>query len=100
MQIELPQETESRYHNLARETGKTAEEYLCEAAERYLEEYEVESSADNTLEDRLDAQLIKERLAVWEAQGRPGITLEEYAHSHGLGKTEVDPIARTIFLKE
>lgn len=88
MHIELPQDTENRYRNLAKETGKTVEEYLCEAAERYLEEYEVESSADNTLEDRLDAQFIKERLAVWEEQGRPGITLEKYAHSHGFGKTK------------
>lgn len=88
MQVELSQDTENRYRNLARQTGKSIEECLREAAERYLEEQEEVTCATDSLEDRLDSQIIRERLQTWEEQGMPGITLEEFAHSHGYGRAK------------
>jgi prevent-host-death family protein len=42
------------------------------------------------LEDKRDAALVRERLAEWEAAGRPGKPLEDYIRERGLeiGKAE------------
>jgi predicted DNA-binding protein len=80
--ISLPHDVEIRYRTLARTTGKSIEEYLKEAAEKYLD------ALDEDRQDAEDSLTIRERLAAWEQQGCPGITLEEYAHSRGLGHVE------------
>jgi prevent-host-death family protein len=42
------------------------------------------------LEDAADAALIRERVAEWEAAGRPGISLDDYIRERGLDLPEAE----------
>lgn len=44
----------------------------------------VDIEAMEALEDEMDSALIRKRVVEWERDGRPGITLEDYARKHGI----------------
>lgn len=90
LSITLPDDMEARLRAVAEETGQSLEECAREGLRRFLEEL---GSDRHTQEDAEDARLIRERLAVWERQGRPGVTLEEYARVQDIGGP-LDDMAR------
>ncbi|MBF0176499.1 MAG: hypothetical protein HQL63_06590 [Magnetococcales bacterium] len=87
--VTLPDEMELRLKAMANKSGQTLEDYLLMVFHHLLTEadtaQQTADTAQQTVEDAEDSRLIRERLEIWERQGRPGISLEDYARSRGIG---------------
>ncbi|MEO5371218.1 MAG: hypothetical protein H7833_14190 [Magnetococcus sp. DMHC-1] len=83
--FELSQDLEKELLLISEQTGKSLDELITDALNNYLEEMEEQQDLAGDTED---ARLIQERLELWEKQGCPGISPEEYARTRSLGRNE------------
>lgn len=85
LSITLPDHMEAHFRAVAALSGQSLDDCVREMFQRFGEHMEANRQA---VEDVDDALLIQNRLDAWEKMGRPGISLEEYAHSRGLVNIE------------